>query len=119
MAERTYAKVNNPEVRELLSIGFPEMRTAMTAVTWGYNIAGANKTGLLAEHQTELLVATAIVSGGATRQSRSHIKASIGMGNKVEVVEEVVSIATEFAKWAGNALPNLLDVDTLAKEVLE
>jgi len=117
MAAQIYQKVNNPEVRELLAIGFPEMRPSMTALIWGFNIAGAKTTGLWRDEQIELLVATAVMAGGATRQSRSHIKASVAMGNKVEAVAKVAELAAQFTNWTGVPLPNVLDVHGLAKEL--
>ncbi|KAF1812558.1 hypothetical protein P152DRAFT_482052 [Eremomyces bilateralis CBS 781.70] len=117
MIARTYEKVNNPEVRELLSIGFPEMRLATNTVVWGYSVAGANKSGVLAEHQTQLLIATAITASGSTRQARSHLKASLAMGNGEGVVTEVAKICTEVAEWAGNPLPHPLDVGALSNQL--
>ncbi|CAK7228824.1 hypothetical protein SBRCBS47491_007041 [Sporothrix bragantina] len=114
---KTYAKVNNSQVRELLTLGFPEMRKSMSALVWGYNVSGASKTGLLTEAEVELLIATAIVAGGATRQSKSHIKASLGMGNSFDIVEEVVALATEFNEWNNTPLPNSLSVEELSKEL--
>ncbi|KAL2832197.1 hypothetical protein BJY01DRAFT_254016 [Aspergillus pseudoustus] len=114
---RTYAKVNNPEVRELLSVGFPEFREATTAIVWGYNISGATQSGLFQDYQTELIVAAAIHSEGASRQARSHVKASLGMGNSLDAVKCMVEIGAEFATWAGVPLPHTIDVDALKAQV--
>lgn len=69
------------------------------------------------ESETELVVAAAIHSEGASRQARSHVKASIAMGNSVHAVKEMVNIGSEFATWAGNPLPYTIDVDALYAEV--
>lgn len=90
---------------------------ATNSIVWGYNIGGAKESGLLTEAQTELLVAIVITAQGATRQSNSHIKASLGMGCSFALVKTVVDIIDNFNRWNGTPLPNPIDVNELAKQV--
>ncbi|KAH6698475.1 hypothetical protein BKA61DRAFT_682505 [Leptodontidium sp. MPI-SDFR-AT-0119] len=116
ITEKVYRGVNNNEVRDMLSIGFPEMRKGIAVIVWGYNIGGAVNSGVLLDREVELLVATAIIGGGATRQSKSHIKASLGMGNRLDVVNKIIEIAMRFTSW--NQTPvNPIDFDQLVEEM--
>lgn len=76
-------------------------------------IARANEE-VFEPEQSHLVVASAIIALGATRQSRSHIKATLGMGNSVDCVKAVVSVLTRIAEWAGRPIASL-DVDELAQ----
>ncbi|KAL2826743.1 hypothetical protein BJY01DRAFT_255909 [Aspergillus pseudoustus] len=115
VVSNTYRGVNNDEVRDMLSIAFPEMRKGISLVVWGYNVGGAVKAGLH-PRETELFIATAIISSGATRQARSHIKASLGMGNEIGVVAKIVELANEFTDWNGAPI-EAVDVEALAAEI--
>jgi hypothetical protein len=63
------------------------------------------------------MIASAIIAGGASRQSRSHVKASIGLGNRLEVVKRVVELISALVTWNQTPLPRAIDVDELAKEM--
>jgi hypothetical protein len=54
---------------------------------------------------------------GATRQSRSHCKASIQLGNSEEVVTALVDTARQIARWNGRSLLGNIDVSSLAEEL--
>lgn len=62
-------------------------------------------------------MATAITAQGATRQSNSHVKASLAMGCSFALVKKVVDIIDNFSRWNGAPLPNPIDVNELAKQV--
>lgn len=81
-------------------------------------MAGTTATGIFKEEHTELLVAAAIASQGATRQARSHAKASITMGNRVDAVKALFRAVEKFNAW--NKTPVVAtDVDSLASELEE
>jgi hypothetical protein len=63
-----------------------------------------------------LIVATAITALGAVRQSKSHIKATIGIGNTVKVVNTVVNVVGKIADWAEKPL-TLPDVAECATQI--
>jgi hypothetical protein len=90
---------------------------ATTAIVWGYNIGGVNQSGLFQDYQTELIVTAAIHSEGASRQARSHVKASLGMGNSLQAVKTIVEIGATFADWAKAPLPHAIDVDVLKEQM--
>lgn len=70
------------------------------------------------EQESHIVVASAIAALGATRQTRSHIKATIGLGNSVESVKAVIDVVIEIAAWADRAITRP-DVDGLAAEIRE
>ena len=82
---------------------------------FGYLIAGSLDVQSL--EISELTVASAIVAMGATRQARSHCKASIGVGNSVKNVKDVVNVANQVAAWNKSTLPGSINVEELAKEM--
>jgi hypothetical protein len=86
-------------------------------VTWGYLISKANEY-VFTEQESHLLVASAIIALGAARQARSHIKATIGLGNDVQVVKSVVNIVGKLAQWADSSI-DLPNVDACAEELHE
>ncbi|KAK7701848.1 hypothetical protein SLS64_009982 [Diaporthe eres] len=65
----------------------------------------------------EITVAGAIAALGATRQARSHLKGSMGLGISVTAVEAVLRAAESTAAWNGSKLPGDIDVAALAEEV--
>ena len=87
-----------------------------TVVTWGYLIAKANEE-VFQPNESHLIVATAIMALGATRQTKSHIKATLGIGNSVACVKAVVDIVTRIARWADRPPVGPFDVDHLADEI--
>ena len=91
--------------------------TCSTVVTWGYLIAKANEE-VFAENHSHLILASAIIALGAARQARSHVKATIGIGNDVKTVKAVVEVVLKIAEWAGKPI-QIPDVDNSAKQVYE
>lgn len=85
-------------------------------MTWGYLIAKANEE-VFEPQESHLIVATAILALGATRQTKSHLKATIGIGNSVACVKAVVGMATKIAEWADRPPLGPFDVDQLADEI--
>lgn len=65
-----------------------------------------------------MIVATTITALGATRQTKSHIKATIGTGNSVKTVKAMTSMVMKLAAWADKPItePN---VDELAEQIQE
>lgn len=90
--------------------------TTSTVVTWGYLIAKANEE-VFQPQESHLIVATAIMALGATRQTKSHIKATLGIGNSVACVKSVVGVVTRIAEWADRPRIGPFDVDQLAGEI--
>lgn len=86
-----------------------------TAVTWGYLISKANED-VFEIPQSHLVVASAITALGAVRQAKSHVKATIGIGNSVEAVKAVVKAVGKIANWADKSL-TLPDVDDCAAQI--
>jgi hypothetical protein len=88
---------------------------ASTAFTWGYIISKANEE-VFGMRESHLLVLTAILGLGATRQMGSHIKATLGIGNPVDSIKVLVSVVSKLAVWAGKPF-KAPDVDALAEQV--
>lgn len=89
--------------------------TCSTVVTWGYLVAKANEE-VFQTKESHLIIATAIMALGATRQTKSHIKATLGIGNSVGCVKAVLQAVTEIAAWADRPIATF-DVDGFAKEI--
>jgi hypothetical protein len=85
-------------------------------VTWGYLIAKANEKVFQPE-ESHLIVATAIMALGATRQTKSHIKATLGIGNSIQCVKAVVGMVSRVAEWADRPRIGPFDVDQLASDI--
>lgn len=86
-----------------------------TNFTWGYLISTANDS-TFQEQESHIIVASAIAALGATRQTRSHIKATIGLGNSVASVKTVMGVVVKIAEWADRAI-TAPDVDALAAQI--
>ncbi|KAH7412946.1 hypothetical protein BKA64DRAFT_341096 [Cadophora sp. MPI-SDFR-AT-0126] len=112
---RIYEGVGNSEIFDLMNVYFTDLFTCSTVVTWGYLVAKANEEVFQAK-ESHLIIATAIMGLGATRQTKSHIKATLGIGNSVECVKAVLWAVTEIAEWADRPISSF-DVDDLAKEI--
>lgn len=54
---------------------------------------------------------------GATRQTKSHIKATLGIGNSIQSVKMVVQVVSRIAEWARRPPVGPFDVDQLANEI--
>lgn len=90
---------------------------ASTTTVFGYLIGGSLHQQTIAE--AELFIAAAVTSIGATRQTKSHLKASLGVGNSIKAVETMIAVAGQVADWNHSARPETFDVQKLAKEVEE
>lgn len=112
LLEKTYANVPNSEVREMLRENFPDFTKVTWAVVFGYSLAGTTATGIFDEKQTQLLLTAAIASSGATRQARSHLKASVGLGNSLNAADAVNEAAVALNAWNGVEIANV-DVSSL------
>ncbi|KAK4941035.1 hypothetical protein LTR10_018956 [Elasticomyces elasticus] len=113
-----YRGVGNSEIFGLMERYFTDLYTTSTVVTWGYLISKANEE-VFQPQESHLIVATAIMALGATRQTKSHIKATLGIGNSVQCVKTVVDIVTRVAEWANRPRIGPFDVDQLAIEIRE
>ena len=85
-------------------------------MTWGYLIAKANEE-VFQPQESHLIVATAIMALGATRQTKSHIKATLGIGNSIQCVEAVVKAVSRIVEWADRPPIGPFDVGKLASEI--
>jgi hypothetical protein len=85
-------------------------------VTWGYLIAKANEE-VFQPHESHLIVATAIMALGATRQTKSHLKATLGIGNSIAGVKAMANVVTRIAEWADRPPIGLFDIDELAADI--
>ncbi|KAF9875486.1 hypothetical protein CkaCkLH20_06867 [Colletotrichum karsti] len=110
-----YRTAANSEVMDMMSGFFPELTYATHAVVFGFIIGGSEKTQSLP--LSEITIAGAIAALGATRQTRTHFKGSMGLGISVATVQAVLSSAERVAAWNGNKLPGEVDVAALAEEV--
>jgi hypothetical protein len=72
---------------------------------------------LLPLKEVEILVEAAIIGLGASRQARSHCKASLQLGNSHKVLMVIDEVAQNMAEWNGTPLPERLDIAQLAKEL--
>lgn len=63
-----------------------------------------------------MIVAASIAALGATRQTKSHIKATLGIGNSVALVKAVLGLVREISNWAGRGVRDF-DVDALSNEI--
>lgn len=82
---------------------------------FGFLIGGSETTQKLP--LCEIIIAGAITALGATRQARSHLKGSMGLGISVTAVEAVLRAAESTAAWNGSKLPGAIDVAALVEEV--
>lgn len=54
---------------------------------------------------------------GATRQTKSHIRATLGIGNSIGYVKAVVAVVSRIAAWADRPEIGPFDVEELASEI--
>jgi len=69
--------------------------------------------------EAHLILLSAITGLGAVRQTKSHVKATIGIGNRVDTVKNVLRVVAKIADWAGIPLNILPDVDDCARQIQE
>ncbi|KAJ4264144.1 hypothetical protein NW764_015952 [Fusarium oxysporum] len=115
LRSRIYHGVGNSEIFSLMDRYFSDLITCSTVVTWGYLIAKVNEV-VFQPQESHLIIATAIMALGATRQTKSHIKATLGIGNSVDCVKTVLATVAQIASWAGRPIGEF-DVDDLAKQI--
>ncbi|KAF9890059.1 hypothetical protein FE257_006739 [Aspergillus nanangensis] len=126
LRSRIYKRVENSEIFGLMDHYFTDLRsvlrstsvmrfTTSTVVTWGYLIAKANEE-VFRPTESHLIVTATIIALGATRQSKSHIKATLELGNSVGCVKGVVELVRKIADWAGRPI-DAFDVDQLARSI--
>jgi hypothetical protein len=85
-------------------------------MSWGYLISKANEE-VFEVSQSHLIVCTAIMALGATRQTKSHIKATLGLGNSVKCLKMVVTVVSEILAWADRPRLGDFEIETLAEEI--
>ncbi|KAI5917611.1 hypothetical protein F4810DRAFT_695603 [Camillea tinctor] len=115
LRSRIYQGVGNSEIFSLMDKYFTDLFTCSTVVTWGYLISKANEH-VFEVQESHLIVMTAITGLGATRQTKSHVKATLGIGNSVECVKSVINAIAAIAKWADRPI-DAVDVDELEKAI--
>ncbi|CZR55557.1 uncharacterized protein PAC_05445 [Phialocephala subalpina] len=113
--KKIYRGVGNPEVHWMLQKYFPDMTYATNTFIFGYLATGSLDVFEL--RQTELIIAGAILAMGATRQARSHCKASMQVGNSEKVVAALVEAARRIACWNMQELSEDIVVSNLAQEL--
>lgn len=64
-----------------------------------------------------MVVAASIAATGATRQTRSHIKCAIQIGNDVHSVTSMIDTVREIADWNKKPISGELDILQLAEEL--
>lgn len=119
-AAKTYRGVGNSEVMTTLTKYFPDLGYLSETVVFGYAIAGTTASGVFKDYETQLFVMAAITSSGATRQATSHVKASLGMGNSLAVVQAVFRAIEQFNSWNGTPIAsvNVPALETQMREAL-
>ncbi|KAI8712944.1 hypothetical protein NCS52_01394100 [Fusarium sp. LHS14.1] len=115
LRSRIYSGVGNSDIFSLMDKYFTDLFTCSTVVTWGYLISKANEQ-VFEPQQSHLIIAASIAALGATRQTKSHIKATLGIGNSVACVKSVLEVITTITEWAGRSI-GTFDVDALSEEI--
>ncbi|KAK5046574.1 hypothetical protein LTR84_007335 [Exophiala bonariae] len=113
---RIYRGVGNSDIFALMDSYFTDLITTSTVVTWGYLIAKANEE-VFEPRESHLVIATAIMALGASRQTKSHIKATLGIGNSIDGVKAVVDMVTQLAEWADRPTIGPFEVGQLGAEI--
>ncbi|UPK95280.1 hypothetical protein LCI18_006215 [Fusarium solani-melongenae] len=115
LRSRIYSGVGNSDIFSLMDKYFTDLFTCSTVVTWGYLISKANEE-VFQPQQSHLIIAASIAALGATRQTKSHIKATLGIGNSVVFVKSVLGVITTITEWADRPI-GAFDVDALSHEI--
>ncbi|KAH6995535.1 hypothetical protein BKA56DRAFT_509245 [Ilyonectria sp. MPI-CAGE-AT-0026] len=115
LRSRIYSGVGNSDIFNLMDKYFTDLFTCSTVVTWGYLISKANEE-VFQPQESHLIIAASIAALGATRQTKSHIKATLGIGNSVASVKTVLEVVTRIAEWADRPIA-AFDVDGLSQEI--
>ncbi|CAI7596262.1 unnamed protein product [Penicillium glandicola] len=109
-----YRGVGNSEVRTMVQQYFPELSYFGRTTIWGY-LVGSSPIFELKE--SEMVVAASIAAIGATRQTRSHIKCAIQIGNSIDSVTSLIDTVREIADWNRKPISRDLDILQLAEEL--
>jgi 4-hydroxyphenylpyruvate dioxygenase-like putative hemolysin len=80
------------------------------AVALGYCHVGTVATGVLTESEAELVLASAIAAGGATRSARIHGRSALALGNSIRGVQAAYETAEAVSIWNGDRRFVLVDV---------
>ncbi|KAL4891196.1 hypothetical protein BDV59DRAFT_203646 [Aspergillus ambiguus] len=112
--KKVYRGVGNSEVGKMLDQYFPEISYYANTAVFGYLLSGND---LLSLKEKELVLASSIFAQGAIRQSQSHCKAAIQLGNRVDLVDGLYNISAEIALWNKSPLPGMINVTQLGEEV--
>ncbi|KAF4999947.1 hypothetical protein FDECE_11349 [Fusarium decemcellulare] len=115
LKSRIYSGVGNSEIFSLMDKYFTDLFTTSTVVTWGYLISKANEE-VFQPQESHLIIAASIAALGATRQTKSHIKATLGIGNSVACVKDVLEAVRKITEWAGRPIGSF-DIDGLSQEI--
>ncbi|KAH7341222.1 hypothetical protein BKA66DRAFT_434598 [Pyrenochaeta sp. MPI-SDFR-AT-0127] len=111
-----YNGVGNSDIFDLMKIYFSDLYTCSTIVTWGYLICKTNEE-VFSPRESHLIIATAIMALGATRQTKSHVKATLGIGNSISCIKAVIDAVSKICEWADRPIASF-DVDELSRELL-
>ncbi|EXK86388.1 hypothetical protein FOQG_09660 [Fusarium oxysporum f. sp. raphani 54005] len=109
-----YWGVGNSEVGKMIGQYLPDLSHFATTSIFGYLLGGCRALKL---KDAEIIVASAIIGLGATRQARSHGKAALGQGCSIKALEAIDAVAHEVGKWNGSRLHTALDVPQLYEEL--
>ncbi|KAH7095435.1 hypothetical protein FB567DRAFT_512611 [Paraphoma chrysanthemicola] len=112
---RIYKGVGNSDIFDLMKIYFSDLYTCSTIVTWGYLVSKTNEE-VYQPNESHLIIATAIMALGATRQTKSHVKASLGIGNSASCLKAVIDAVSKITQWADRPIASF-DVDELSREL--
>ncbi|KAH6698472.1 hypothetical protein BKA61DRAFT_682503 [Leptodontidium sp. MPI-SDFR-AT-0119] len=94
-----YTATKDPTVQDLLSTYCRDFDNLTRAVALGYCHVGTTSSGIFEEHQTELILAAALASAGATRSATVHGKTALALGNSLDGVKAVYMIAVDLNQW--------------------
>ncbi|KAF5262574.1 hypothetical protein FOXYS1_6697 [Fusarium oxysporum] len=108
LRSQIYRGVGNEEI-------FSQMEKLFTDLRWGFLISKASEEVFGLEH-SHLIVAATIMALGATRQTRSHIKATLGLGNSIDVVKAVTETVIDICDWAERKIESF-DIDEFSAEI--
>ncbi|KAL4814831.1 hypothetical protein BDW67DRAFT_186388 [Aspergillus spinulosporus] len=113
MRETLYGGVGNQEGLAFISNHWPDFAHYAYTAVFGY-LYGSR---LLSTRESELIVASAILGQGATRQARIHCKVALKLGNAIEILKEVVDAAVVVGIWNNSPLPVTVDVEECAEQL--
>ncbi|KAI8648560.1 hypothetical protein NCS57_01467200 [Fusarium keratoplasticum] len=115
LRSQIYRGVGNEEIFSQMEKLFTDLHFCSTVVGWGFLISKASEEVFGLEH-SHLIVAATIMALGATRQTRSHIKATLGLGNSIDVVKAVAETVMDICDWAERNIESF-DFDALSVEI--